>query len=550
MFRKRFFSIESLKHEILARNKLKNQFVTTATHFSYENRTILFENHSYINLDELVKCNSENIFSENMIYVVTGSLCEAIKHLNKNGIIHLDLKPSNILIDKDYNVKLNDFEDYVDVSKPLQVLPVAKGNFLYRPPERDTTEYGVESNIFSLGLLIYYLVHGHHPYIDLNQDEIIEWKKSWKIEYSPIIHPLLSYLIDNCINPDPTKRFIYDIRGEDADELTFDELHAFTLMYKSHYIIECDPNYVDDPRQAFLNVANSFLYFPGQGLTPEDLLYLKRIYNECADKSVIIYDSNFCCCSFNYYKLNLASDNQIAISRDDLLYGIIMDDSLYDNFISDSLYNTLMDDSFMNYIKKHGIGDFNEDDFLEVSATLTPQILSYQMLVGKGVAFDVIEGTYKCITSLNFDNDKSFSYYFTQPIIMAHFTDSAELLCLDYYYYKDLITGYAMPCLFDFIAPNEYDIRAFCDFVDEHLGKDNTFLTKVVFTMTKETLPNCNFYYTYFSYNDFRLSIEGLINLAPNLTKYFRVCEKYLNFNIELHTSYKYNAELNTFEDE
>lgn len=513
MFKKQFSSIEALKNELIARNILKNQFVTSATSTNYDRLIILFDNRSYVNLDDLVWNYNKYPFCENFLYFIVVGMCEAIKHLNKKGLIHLDLKPSNILIDIDFNVKLNDFEDYVDVNNPPRVLPVAKGNFLYRSPERDTANYGIESNIFSLGLLIYFLIHGHHPYTGLNQDEIIEWKKSWKIEYSPILHPLLSYTIDNCINPDPAKRFIFDINDVEFDGLTFDMIHAFSLMYHLSYSFQFDFNYADDQRQYFFHIANSILYFPGDGFKPEQLMILLKFYNEYIDKNVIIFDEYYLFGSFLNQRLHMALIDEAAISKDELLY------------------TAIICDSYLDYAKRFGIDGLNESDFLDASATV-PQFLSYQMLVGKGVALDVVEGTYKCIADMNFQKHLNYSYYIIQPIIMAHFPDAAELLCLDFYIYRDLVSSLGMSLVFDFIAPDELDILAYWDFAkfisDNKMQKVLERGGKVIHivlgaTMQQEMEPNSDFFLSYFSHNDYPISIVEFEHLAPQLKVYFQM---------------------------
>lgn len=98
-------------------------------------------------------------------------------HTSPEGtIIHRDIKPSNILI-KDGQAKLCDF----GISKltflpSLSVSYSIMGTLAYLPPEAyRKREYSPRTDIYSLGVVIYESVTGHHPYEDsANEAELID----------------------------------------------------------------------------------------------------------------------------------------------------------------------------------------------------------------------------------------------------------------------------------------------------------------------------------------------------------------------------------------
>ena len=45
--------------------------------------------------------------------VYTAQLVSALDHIHSQGVIHHDLRPSNILIDADYNLRIANFEQSV-----------------------------------------------------------------------------------------------------------------------------------------------------------------------------------------------------------------------------------------------------------------------------------------------------------------------------------------------------------------------------------------------------------------------------------------------------
>ena len=53
-------------------------------------------------------------------YLIMKQLLEAVEHLHKNGIMHRDLKPQNIIFDTEANlIKVIDFGLSQDLSLPL-----------------------------------------------------------------------------------------------------------------------------------------------------------------------------------------------------------------------------------------------------------------------------------------------------------------------------------------------------------------------------------------------------------------------------------------------
>ncbi len=94
---------------------------------------------------------------------VIRSVCDALSVLHHRQLTHRDVKPENILVDKNGRVVLIDF------NASRRVLPGGKdtvilGTVGYASPEQlGVTQSDARTDIYAVGVLLNVLITGHHP---------------------------------------------------------------------------------------------------------------------------------------------------------------------------------------------------------------------------------------------------------------------------------------------------------------------------------------------------------------------------------------------------
>ena len=104
-------------------------------------------------------------------------LVQAVAYIHRRGVIHRDLKPTNILLDEQDGqlyVRLIDFGiasvQGSTASPPLTTAGNELGTIAYMAPERCLEEkYDSRADIYNLGLILYELLSGHHPFRPVHQ---------------------------------------------------------------------------------------------------------------------------------------------------------------------------------------------------------------------------------------------------------------------------------------------------------------------------------------------------------------------------------------------
>ncbi len=112
-------------------------------------------------------CKPNTLLSVREIVGIIYKCAKALDYAHRQGIIHRDIKPSNILFTDDRDIKISDFS-IARINRADQTstqFDGFMGSPLYMSPEQ-INEWPMTTNtdIFSLGTVMYEMLTGHHPF--------------------------------------------------------------------------------------------------------------------------------------------------------------------------------------------------------------------------------------------------------------------------------------------------------------------------------------------------------------------------------------------------
>jgi len=90
-------------------------------------------------------------------------ICQALDQAHSFGIIHLDIKPENVLIGQDGRIKLNDFGISRWFTSPSEILNHSGTPGYMSPEQIQGGQLSPASDIFSLGVMLYECLSGRLP---------------------------------------------------------------------------------------------------------------------------------------------------------------------------------------------------------------------------------------------------------------------------------------------------------------------------------------------------------------------------------------------------
>ena len=157
--------------------------------------------------------NREKVLSNHDIIDYSTQIAQALKSAHDSGIVHRDIKPQNILIDKFGLCKVTDFGiARVSSNATITYTSSILGTVHYISPEQAKGKIvDHKSDLYSLGALMYEMATGKVPFDADNSVGIavmhIQEDPVPPREINPDLSKHLNYIIMKLLKKDPTERF-------------------------------------------------------------------------------------------------------------------------------------------------------------------------------------------------------------------------------------------------------------------------------------------------------------------------------------------------------
>ena len=168
-----------------------------------------------ITLDAHVKEQLNLLPQKDKIEKISSELCkvlDALQYLHSRGVVHRDVKPSNIMIENGSVVKLmdlgiarlnggNKYSSYGFIGTPQYAAPEQ----ILR--DSDNTEINAQTDIYALGVTYYELLTGINPFKTDVEAEMLSRQIKMKLPYDKKIPRSIFNVISKATEKVPAKRY-------------------------------------------------------------------------------------------------------------------------------------------------------------------------------------------------------------------------------------------------------------------------------------------------------------------------------------------------------
>lgn len=200
----RLKQVEHVRNEKAVLSHVRHPFIINL-YWSYHDTTFLYMLFDFVSGGELFTyLRNAGHFTSSTSNFYASEIISALDYLHKRSIVYRDLKPENLLLDRDGHLKITDFGFAKRLTDRTWTLC---GTPEYLAPEIIQSKgHNKAVDWWALGILIYEMLSGYPPFFDENPFGIYEKILAGKIEWPRHMDPVAKDLIKKLLVQDRTKR--------------------------------------------------------------------------------------------------------------------------------------------------------------------------------------------------------------------------------------------------------------------------------------------------------------------------------------------------------
>ncbi|MFO1500493.1 MAG: protein kinase [Verrucomicrobiota bacterium] len=154
--------------------------------------------------------------SERRIAAMLVKLAEALAYAHAHGVLHRDIKPNNILLDREGEPYLTDFglAKLTVGSSGLTISVTVLGSPSYMAPEQaagNTRDVTTSADVYGLGAVLYELITGRPPFVGATAVEtvrkVVEEPPVSPARINPAVSRDLATICLKCLEKEPARRY-------------------------------------------------------------------------------------------------------------------------------------------------------------------------------------------------------------------------------------------------------------------------------------------------------------------------------------------------------
>jgi serine/threonine-protein kinase len=160
------------------------------------------------------KLQTRGRFTVTEAFPVLMQACAGVGYAHRAGLVHCDIKPHNFLITPDNRVKVTDF----GIARALaSIHPGEKSDVVWGSPQYFSPEQAAggapspASDVYSLGVVMYYMLTGRLPFTAATASELAHLHRSAPPlpprHYNPTIPLALEQIIMKVLSKEPSQRY-------------------------------------------------------------------------------------------------------------------------------------------------------------------------------------------------------------------------------------------------------------------------------------------------------------------------------------------------------